>query len=196
MMQQSSGLVYQFKITLMDSKPPIWRRILVPAEYRFWDLHVAIQDAMGWQDYHLHEFFILSPKTKAETNIGLPEEDECLRSTKEKIAKYFSLENHSAIYWYDFGDDWYHAIKLEKILPAVPGKEYPLCSAGKMACPPEDSGGIWGYYQKLEILGNPKDPDYHNILEWMGEGFDPQKFNPREVVFDDPKIREARAGII
>ena len=59
---RGSGKVYQFKITLRYIEPPIWRRIQVPGTYTFWDLHVAIQDAMGWEDYHLHEFVMRHPK--------------------------------------------------------------------------------------------------------------------------------------
>jgi hypothetical protein len=68
--------VYQFKITLKGTKPPIWRRIQVPETYTFWDLHVAIQDAMGWDDYHLHEFIFTLPITKIEVHIGIPMEDD------------------------------------------------------------------------------------------------------------------------
>jgi prepilin-type processing-associated H-X9-DG protein len=67
--------LYQFKITLNDSKPSIWRRIVVPANYSFWDLHVAIQDSMGWLDYHPHEFEIVNPTTAEKVRIGLPDEE-------------------------------------------------------------------------------------------------------------------------
>ncbi len=182
--------VYQFKITLKGSKPPIWRRIQVPANYRFWDLHVAIQDAMGWQDCHLHQFFLNHPKTGWPLEIGLLEEDPDFTGIKLKISDHFTLENPQATYWYDFGDDWYHTVKLEKILPADPQKVYPTCIAGKMACPLEDSGGLWGYYEKLEILKDPKNPYYEDVVEWMGDDYDPEDFDPAEVVFDDPKSRE------
>jgi len=57
-MKKKFDQVYQFKITLEGIRPPIWRRIQVPETYTFWDFHVAIQDVMGWLDYHLHEFEI------------------------------------------------------------------------------------------------------------------------------------------
>jgi hypothetical protein len=74
-MKKKYNQVYQFKIALEDSKPPIWRRIQVPETYTFWDLHVAIQDAMGWIDYHLHEFELVNPSTGLTVNIGSPNED-------------------------------------------------------------------------------------------------------------------------
>lgn len=157
-MSKKINKVYQFKITLSGSKPPIWRRILVPSNYSFWDLHVAIQDSMGLLDYHLHSFFLKDPITNSKIEIGIPnEEDEIFDKkvfpdNKVKISKYFSMENSSADYEYDFGDSWIHKIKIEKIIDAAAGGQYPKCIAGKMACPPEDCGGIHGYYDFLAIL--------------------------------------------
>ncbi len=182
--------VYQFKITLKDTKPPIWRRIQVPETYRFLDLHVAIQDAMGWTDSHLYQFDILNPLQNVMVEIGLPEGNNYLKSKQEKIADYFSETNNKAEYCYDFGDNWLHKLQLEKILPADPELDYPVCLAGKLACPLEDCGGVWGYYNMLEALEDPKHPDHEDILDWVGEDFDPKDFDPEEVIFDDPKARE------
>jgi hypothetical protein len=74
-MKDQSVLVFQYKIHLDEITPTIWRRIQVPGIYSFWDLHVAIQDAMGWQDYHLHEFELLSLDTQSLVRIGIPDED-------------------------------------------------------------------------------------------------------------------------
>ena len=194
-MAKKKSEVYQFKVSLNGSKPLIWRRILVPAKYRFWDLHVAIQDAMGWTDYHLHSFLMKNPKTGENVEIGIPELDDLseilLTGFNEKIANYFSLENSKAMYEYDFGDSWIHTVKLEKILPATAGEKYPKCIAGKMACPPEDCGGIFGYYRLLEILGNPKHEEHEEMVQWLGN-YDPVYFSAEEVIFDDPKIRAER----
>ena len=137
--------VYQFKITLKDIKPPIWRRIQVPETYTFWDFHVAIQDAMGWLDAHLHVFIIVNPTTGFKVNIGIPEDEfdkEFLPGWGQKIAHYFSMENQTADYIYDFGDTWRHKIRLEKILPRDKNIDYPICIGGKRAGPPEDCGGL------------------------------------------------------
>ena len=190
-MKKKFDQVYQFKITLRDIKPPIWRRIQVPETYTFWDLHVAIQDAMGWSDYHLHEFEIAAPSTDLKVNIGIPDEDfgrEILPGWKQKIADYFSIENRSADYTYDFGDNWEHTIKLEKIFPRDKNIDYPICIAGKRACPPEDCGGIWGYENFLEIISDPDNEEYEDMIEWVGE-FDPEHFDVKEVSFDDPDKR-------
>ncbi|MBE0478992.1 plasmid pRiA4b ORF-3 family protein [Candidatus Aerophobetes bacterium] len=191
-MKKKFDRVYQFKITLKDIKPLIWRRIQVPETYTFWDLHVAIQDAMGWLDYHLHEFEMAHPSSKSGVRIGIPDEDfgqDIIPAWNEKIAKYFSLENQLADYTYDFGDNWEHKVKLEKILPRAENTNYPICVAGKRACPPEDCGGPWGYEDFLKIIHNPRDEEYEEMMEWVGGEFDPEYFDARGVIFDDPMKR-------
>ena len=197
-MKRKFDRVYQFKITLKRIKPPIWRRIQVPETYTFWDLHVAIQDVMSWQDYHLHRFEIVNPATGALKLIGLPSDDDdwsraTLSGWRQKIAKWFTPENKVAVYFYDFGDGWEHEVELEKILPRETGVRYPVCLGGKRACPPEDCGGVSGYERLLEIISNPDDDEYEEMLTWLGGKFDPEHFDPKKVVFDDPAIRFKKA---
>ena len=90
-------------------------------------------------------------------------------------------EGKKIIYEYDFGDGWEHNVILETILPFDEKLEYPVCTAGKMNCPPEDYGGIWGYYNMLKILKNPGDEEYETYSEWLGEEFDPERFDQDEV---------------
>ncbi len=191
-MKKKYNQVFQFKITLKGIKPPIWRRIQVPETYTFWDLHVAIQDAMGWDDYHLHEFELVNPLTGLKQSIGSPDKEfdrEVFSELKQKLVDFFSMENRSAVYTYDFGDNWEHKIQLEKILPREEGVTYPICIKGKRACPPEDCGGIWGYAELLEILGNPNHEEYEEMLEWLGGEFDPEHFDVEEISFGDPEKR-------
>jgi len=179
--------VYQFKITLMDTEPAVWRRIQVPEIYTFWEFHVAIQDAMGWDDYHLHEFRLTNPDTRMEGCIGVPDEEnefptsaEILAGWEQKIADWFTMQNRTAYYIYDFGDGWEHTIVLEKILPGEKAIKYPICLDGQRACPPEDCGSIPGY----EDLCKGK----HEFQEHYKD-FKPEHFDPKEVYFDDPKER-------
>ncbi|MBC8466192.1 plasmid pRiA4b ORF-3 family protein [bacterium] len=193
-MKKKYNQVYQFKITLCGIRPPIWRRIQVPETYSFWDLHVAIQDAMGWWDSHLHLFEIFNPRSGSKNEIGIPAKDlgydnETLAGWKYYIADYFNMENKSCNYFYDFGDDWQHIILLEKIIPCENGIKYPTCIKGKRACPPEDCGGVWGYMDLLEILNDPEHDEYEDMLEWAGGKIDPERFNPKEVHFDNPTTR-------
>jgi len=188
-MKKNFNHVYQFKITLRGIRPPIWRRIQVPETYTFWDLHMAIQNVMGWLNYHIHEFEIVDPASGSMVNIGIPDDmfgTGVLPGWKKKIADYFSMENPKANYTYDFGDNWEHKIQLEKILPREKGVNYPICVKGKRACPPEDCGGVWGYAELLEAIKDPSHESHEELLEWLGENFDPEHFDVNEVTFDDP----------
>ncbi|MCR4433874.1 MAG: plasmid pRiA4b ORF-3 family protein [Caldiserica bacterium] len=193
-MRRKFDSVYQFKITLLGVNPPVWRRIQVPETYDFWELHVAIQDAMGWYDYHLHEFYIKDPQTGKEIFISMPDEEDreperVVSELEAKIKDYFTLDNYKAKYVYDFGDNWEHQIELEAILPRQIGVNYPICIDGKHACPPEDVGGVGGYAEFLEIIKNPKHERFEEMQEWINGEFDPEYFDPEEVKFDDPKKR-------
>lgn len=186
--------VYQFEITLNHITPTISRTIQIPEDYSFWDLHVAIQDAMGWQDYHLHQFKITNPKDQGEKYIGIPDDDfpsddKILPGWEESISEYFSLDNSIAEYEYDFGDGWEHIIKLEQILEKQSDKNYPVCINGTRACPPEDCGGPWGYSDLLEALADENHEEHENMKNWLSKKFDPELFNPKKVKFTDPHKR-------
>ena len=191
--------IYQFKITLKGIAPPIWRHIQVPETYSFWDLHVAIQDAMGWLDYHLHVFLMRRKHSRTVTEIGIPHEyalmddPETLPGWETPISDYFRDLGASADYEYDFGDGWLHEILLEGILLREKGGKYPRCIDGARACPPEDCGGVHGYSQMLEVLADPDDEEHESMLEWLGGKYDPQEFAPGKVKFDNPKTRWKRA---
>lgn len=191
-----SNEIYQFKIELEEIKPKIWRRIQVPERYNFWELHVAIQDAMGWLDYHLHEFRIMNMDTKKNDLIGIPDGEydrNVLPGWEIKISKYFSLCNQEAEYEYDFGDSWVHKVILEKILPADKKLKYPLCVDGKRACPPEDCGSIPGYESFVKSMRNKSSQEYKENKRWFGKHFDSEAFDPRKVKFDSPLRRFKRA---
>jgi hypothetical protein len=100
---------------------------------------------------------------------------------KMKIFDLLTVEKEKIIYEYDFGDGWEHEIILEKILPVDKKLKYPICLAGKMNCPPEDCGGVWGYAEMIEILKQPKHEEYENIIEWLGDELDPEYFDKEEV---------------
>ena len=187
--------VYQFKITMLGIQPPIWRRIQVPETYSFWDLHVAIQDSIGWQDHHLHEFQIPIKGDRKPLRIGIPSEDDLtygwtiLPGYKQNISDRFTMKSKKAVYIYDFGDGWAHEVLLEGILTKDDTIEYPICIAGERACPPEDCGGVSGYAEIIRILQKgAKNRDDKVFLEWLGD-YDSEEFDPKKVKFDDPKKR-------
>ncbi len=187
--------VFQFKITLIGAEPPVWRRLQVPAYYTFYDLHVAIQNAMGWTDSHLHAYEI---QGKHKIRIESPYAVEDLHekpygfTTEIMLAKFFKKENASAIYEYDFGDGWRHEVLLEDIQLKKAGMKYPVCLAGQRACPPEDCGGLSGYVGCVEAVANKTIPDEDDealaLLTWL-DGWNPEKFNPEAVVFENPAKR-------
>lgn len=185
----------QFKVTLREIEPAIWRRILVPVRYSFWDLHVAIQDSMGWLDYHLHLFRVREPESGDVVEIGIPPdelfEDEfpCIPGWDVAIADYFTEPGDNAEYLYDFGDDWQHVVTFEAMVDRVAKTPYPKCVTGSRACPPEDCGGVRGYENLLRVIADPSDEEYESMMEWLGREYDPEAFEPRQVRFDNPKKR-------
>ena len=90
-------------------------------------------------------------------------------------------EKFKFLYEYDFGDGWEHELLLEKMLPKDMETRYPICLAGKRACPPEDCGGIWGYSDFLAAIRDPTHPEHDEMLEWVGGEFDPDAFDADEV---------------
>jgi len=169
--------------------PQIWRRIQVPENYTFFDLHKAIQAVMNWENYYLHEFKMLNPKTGEPETIGTEGNDfeafkePLVPEKKAKISNYFTPENKDALYTYNFGDNWQVEVRLEEILPKKEGTEYPICTDGKRAAVPEDLGGILGYEDLLEILKDPEHDEYEETVEWLGEDFDPEYFDPKDISF-------------
>ena len=167
-------LIYRLKITLRDSKPPIWRRVLVPGKFNLYKLHRVIQAAMGWEDGHLHQFII----DDEYYSIPLEEDFEpVLDERRYALSRIAPEEKMKFVYEYDFGDCWEHAIVVEKILPPESGVKYPRCIVGKRACPPEDVGGVWGYEAFLEAIRDPKHEDHERLLEWIGGEFDSEAFD-------------------
>lgn len=184
----TQALMLRFRIELQDTDPLVWRLIDVPGTYTFWDLHVAIQDAMGWWDYHLHEWTISHPRTGNERRFGLndPRSDsDDPPGWAHQVATMFTFKNPTAHYLYDFGDDWHHTVTLVDVLRREKRQKYPRCVGGARACPPEDCGGTTGY---AEIVSGNMDDDTRN---WLPRGYDPATFDPTKVRFTDPHVRLA-----
>ena len=169
--------IYQIKITLNNISPPVWRRVLVHRDTNLHELHNIIQYVMGWDRYHLHEYDVNGQSySEPDADVEYSEDER-----KVKLGQLGLRENNSFHYIYDFGDDWRHKITLEKKLPIEDDKRYPVCIAGKRACPPEDCGGPWGYTDFLEAIKNPEHEDHEEMMEWVGEDFDPEYFDIDEV---------------
>lgn len=174
----TSQAVYQLKITLKDTKPPIWRRVQLLDATTLEQLHHVIQQAMGWTDSHLHQFTING------VDYGQPMPDYEFNVHNEKTAKLSQLvtgEKFKFLYTYDMGDGWDHEILVEQVLPGEADRRYPICLTGKRACPPEDCGGAWGYAEFVIAIQDRAHPDHEQMLEWIGGAFDPNAFDLDEV---------------
>jgi hypothetical protein len=173
--------ILQVKITLRGvTKPPVWRRVLVPSDIRLDRFHEVIQAAMGWTDTHLHVF------CTELGDYGVPDPELGFRDEhRTTLGALLQGPGDQIRYTYDFGDDWEHAIRLEKIVPADPDRLYPSCAAGKSACPPEDCGGRWGYTDLRGVLADPGHEEHEGMLEWLeledASEFDPGAFDLEEV---------------
>ena len=169
--------VYQFKVTLRNIHPPIWRRILVWEDATLAQLHRVLQMVMGWEDCHLHEFQI-SGKIYAVPD--LDDEREITDVKRTRIRDVIQHVGTEFEYVYDLGDYWQHDLLLEAILQPAPGTLYPRCIAGERNCPPEDVGGSGGYEDYLEALADPEHEDHEDMIEWRGP-FDPEAFSVEKI---------------
>jgi hypothetical protein len=176
------GRLYQFKVTLLESQPAIWRRILTPDE-TLDQFHEHLQTAMGWTNSHLHQFEIEGrlygdPELLDDGMDDVEFVDSRTIKLSDLVGGRRRLQQF--LYTYDFGDGWEHAVEFEQeVLPDV-GKEVPCCLDGQRACPPEDVGGVWGYEEFLAAILDPQHEEHDSYLEWIGGAFDPDSFNAAE----------------
>lgn len=150
--------MFQLRAELRELQPPIWRRLAVSDQTSLAGLHRILQVAFGWQDYHQHQFE--GPKGRL--------------SGRSTLAEVLSRPGDRILYEYDFGDGWQHDIALEASLDAP--APAPACLAGERSAPPEDSGGVPGYENLLQVLGDPTHPEHADMREWAGD-FDPERFD-------------------
>ncbi len=183
--------IYELKVTLRNSRPPIWRRLRVSNDITLAKFHDLLQAVMGWEDCHMHSF-VAGGKTYSASNPEFPQwENEQTVSLGQILRK----PDEKLVYEYDFGDGWEHSIVLEEQLEAAPGGKYPYVVDGKRACPPEDCGGVGGYRHLLAVLADPKHPQHAEMREWADELFDPEAFNAEainRVIHGDEWVTPAR----
>jgi len=179
--------VYQVKVGLRGARPPIWRRLLIPADVSLARLHDIVQAAFGWEGGHLHVFDTAYGEFgQADRELGHRAEAPV---TLEQVAPQVKDRIR---YIYDFGDDWDHEILVEGIYDRDPHTDYPWCTGGRRMAPPDDCGGIWGYQELIEILGDPEHPEHDERLEWLGLD-DAGQFDP--TAFDADEVNRALAAL-
>ncbi len=174
--------IIQLKITLQGTKPPIWRRVLVDKTTTFEKLHHIIQIAMGWTNSHLYEFEINGYRI-TEQNEEFDDDfgDKSIDASTVTLDSILADTKEKFIYTYDFGDGWDHKIVVEKFLSHDIQIKYPSCIGGKLSCPPEDCGGIPGFYNLIDIIGNKRHPERKEMLKWLGDKYDADYFDKDEV---------------
>jgi len=166
--------VYRLKVSLVGTRPPIWRRLQISGAMTLKQLHLAIQAVMGWQNYHLYMFRIDG------LEYGQPDPElPCVNAGSVTVRQALPTQTVRCTYEYDFGDGWEHKISVEAIAPDAPVGR-PVCLDGRRAGPPEDCGGVPGYERVLEALADPKDPEHDEMVKWTGGDFDPERFDVEE----------------
>lgn len=162
------------KITLNHVKPAVTRRVEVPLDVKLSDLHLVIQAAMPWWNYHLYEF------RAADIGWGVPDPDgsfgndplDARKATLRDVLEDTGVK--SLTYLYDFGDGWEHKVEIEGIVEPEPGVASPRLLDARGRCPPEDVGGPWGYQEYLEAMADPKHERHSELVKWRGPDFDPK----------------------
>ncbi|HEY2343522.1 MAG TPA: plasmid pRiA4b ORF-3 family protein [Chthoniobacteraceae bacterium] len=173
--------IYQLKITLRGVRPPIWRRVQIPGSVTLARLHDVIQMGMGWSNSHMHCFRV-GNRSFSSPYPGVDFKDSGDESeSKVRLDQVCQREKTKLAYDYDFGDGWEHEILVEKIIAPESGVRYPICLAGKRACPPEDCGGPYGYMDLLDTLKNPKHENHEEMMDWIGGEWDAEAFDVVEV---------------
>jgi hypothetical protein len=152
---------YAIKVTLLGTRPLIWRRFLVESDITLGQLHSTLQIVMGWTNSHLHQFMLHNRK----------------QADRAKLGDLIGSPGLKLLYEYDFGDGWQHELLLEEILNA----DEPKCLAGARRCPPEDCGGPYGFQELLDALNDTSHPEHESLCGWLEDGFDPQDFSAEEV---------------
>lgn len=186
--------LYLLKISLVDIEPQIWRRIVVPASITLDRLHDVIQIVMGWTDSHLHQFTI----GKKRYTEYLEYQEDGFEDGNYRLGDLVKQKNRKFSYLYDFGDSWEHEIVLENNRYVNPDPHYFAdsdpqsaieCLEGARACPPEDVGGVPGYYEFCKAMKNPKHKEHKSYLEWYGSDYDSEKFDVEEVYWELAKYQ-------
>ncbi len=175
--------IYELEVTLRESAPRIWRRLLVPGATTLHRLHAIMQATMLWQDYHLYEFVVGGGDEGAGgTRYGVYEptfadEEPVIDARQTTLATIAPAIDATFTYVYDFGDNWRHDVVVRAIGRPDPRRPSPLCIAGARAGPPEDCGGIHAYGELLELLEEGRGEAYDEMLMWLGGDYDPDGFD-------------------
>lgn len=178
------------RIELLDTDPAIWRQVELPTSITLKVLHDIVQAVMGWFDCHLWEFTI------AKRRYGPAMDDDWgseprLDAAKVRLRDVLNPRKTVIDYLYDFGDSWEHRITVSGVRAGEPGISYPRYVGGEWNAPPEDCGGIPGFYATLKARADPKHSDHAEIMEWLGD-YDPKSFDDLPIKYALGRIANRR----
>jgi hypothetical protein len=189
--------IFQFKVTLLQITPPIWRRIQVE-DCTLEDLSDYVQIAMGWDGWHMHEFVVNGQKYGPADEDGYCADVDVMDEYETRLSELLpkTAKRVRWSYVYDFGDDWRHEILFEGYPSREKGQKYPLCLEGERDCPPDDCGGPWGYYDLLDEITDVEDEededeeyeDEDDEFIEPDEEFDPEAFDAKQVTREMRKV--------
>jgi hypothetical protein len=170
--------VHELRVTLLDVTPPVWRQLRVPSALPLSTVHAVIQIAFGWEDRHLHEW------RAGDLVYGLSDEDswgEALADESSALLAEVAPLDSVLHYDYDFGDGWEHLVEVTAVVPYDADVPPVACLDGARSAPPEDCGGPSGYEHLLDALRDPDDAEHDQVVEWLGDHFDPAEFDRTSV---------------
>jgi len=176
----ASAQAYQLYVELDDVRPKVWRRFLVPVTVELPSVHTTLLFGMGWQGGHIHELLFGHDSYGRKDPPFEPDFEDVM--DEEGVSLREALEGRKTfVYVYDYGDNWRHKVKIEKVVALDTPIDRGVCIGGENACPPEDVGGAPGYEEFLEALRDPSHPEHVHLKAWIGGAFDPTAFNVEEV---------------
>jgi len=207
--RRADVVTYRVRVDLMETAPPVWRRLELSSDLFLGDLHQVIQVAFGWTDSHLHQFgsgpayyspdteYYLEPFAMAEGEVGVPE-------SEVRLDEVLVDEGDELFYCYDFGDDWQHTVTLEAVLPRRDSAPLAVCTAGDRPGPAEDCGGAH-CYELIAAANDPTHPNHAKVraefVRVFGDDVDPATFAVTPFVIDEInralgfRIKVARAAL-
>lgn len=169
----------QLRVALSGIEPVVWRRLVIPLGWHLGQLHLCIQAAFNWWNYHLHEFDVGGLRYGPPNDVGWASDldPKVFDETGVRLSDFGRLEPVAIVYLYDFGDGWRHRVEFERLLALEVEPRAANCVDGARARPPEDVGGVGGYQRFLDVMADPSDPEHAVLKRWCGGHFDPEWFD-------------------
>ena len=190
---ESFNEIATVRIDLVGTDPPIWREVEIPTSITLKVLHDVIQAVMGWFDLHLWEFTI------NKRRYGLPIDEDWGTEPRSEAAKVRLRDvlrpgKTTIDYLYDFGDSWEHRLTVNDIRQGDPARSYPRLVGGEQNAPPEDCGGVPGFYDLLEAVADPAHPSHVEMVEWLDD-YDPDTFDELPIKYALGRIANQRNAV-